>query len=295
VFTGGWDGFKIFDASNLAPVPFAPLPYLGGMSTASLELAVRDVAAMLPYAYVSVTTVELDAALAVRSRTEEGRNGRPGAARGAQARGVLTEPGLFVVDVSNPADPFILSQLSASSNPLGSNVEIRDGMLVELDNAVRFYDLTDPASPRIIGTTPGLLIWTPLVRDFSMSDDFVCIPDAGVPDAGLTLVPMHCSAAVSAPFGEIPAGARIAIWPNPSSSDVTLQFRAPSEANAAIRIYDLAGRVVRTLSAPPQSDAVRRMTWDGRDHAGRAVATGAYFVRAEWERGSASSRVVRIR
>jgi flagellar hook assembly protein FlgD len=44
-------------------------------------------------------------------------------------------------------------------------------------------------------------------------------------------------------------------------------------------VYDVAGRHVRTLVRRTVTVGEHRVTWNGRDDAGRAVASGVYLVR----------------
>jgi hypothetical protein len=70
----------------------------------------------------------------------------------------------------------------------------------------------------------------------------------------------------------------------------------PSVAGAAparVRVYSVAGRLVRELVAPPGGSVTQAaIAWDGRDAAGRAVPPGLYFARAAWGETVASARVV---
>jgi flagellar hook assembly protein FlgD len=44
-------------------------------------------------------------------------------------------------------------------------------------------------------------------------------------------------------------------------------------------VYDVGGRVVRTLASGPRDAGRYRAEWDGRDGTGARVAAGVYFVR----------------
>lgn len=83
--------------------------------------------------------------------------------------------------------------------------------------------------------------------------------------------------------------------PNPFRAGTTLAFSRGESAREAldVRVVDAAGRVVRRL--PPAAGAAGRVGWDGRDDAGRAVASGVYLfvVRAADEVRSVP--VVRLR
>ena len=46
-----------------------------------------------------------------------------------------------------------------------------------------------------------------------------------------------------------------------------------------LRIYDVTGRLVRTLVARELTHGPHSEVWQGRDDAGRPVPSGAYYVR----------------
>ncbi|MBK7703051.1 MAG: VCBS repeat-containing protein [bacterium] len=69
-------------------------------------------------------------------------------------------------------------------------------------------------------------------------------------------------------------------FPNPFNPATTLRYELPRTGRVELRVYDVAGRLVRTLRAGAVEAAGRReAVWDGRDDAGRAAAAGAYVVR----------------
>ena len=62
-------------------------------------------------------------------------------------------------------------------------------------------------------------------------------------------------------------------FPNPFNASVTVPVHAV--AGTTLRIYDAMGRIVRAF--PLQGAG--SVHWNGRDNAGRQVASGAYFYR----------------
>ena len=48
---------------------------------------------------------------------------------------------------------------------------------------------------------------------------------------------------------------------------------------ARVTIYDVAGRLVRTVIDDELPEGDHTATWNGRDHQGQRVAGGTYFVR----------------
>jgi hypothetical protein len=82
---------------------------------------------------------------------------------------------------------------------------------------------------------------------------------------------------------------------NPFSSGVLLQLDLPRAAPVHLFVYDLQGRVVRTLSrAAWLSPGAHRITWDGRQEDGKAARSGVYFVGVEIEGRRVARRVVKV-
>jgi flagellar hook assembly protein FlgD len=71
--------------------------------------------------------------------------------------------------------------------------------------------------------------------------------------------------------------------PNPFNPTTTITFGAPEDATVRLAVYDVAGRLVRTLIDGPVGLGYRSVVWDGRDERGAPVASGVYFCRMEAE------------
>jgi hypothetical protein len=68
--------------------------------------------------------------------------------------------------------------------------------------------------------------------------------------------------------------------PNPFNPMTLIRYDVPeSGGNVTLRIYDVGGRLVRTLVAGHLSPGGKSVTWDGRDDAGGLAASGVYFYR----------------
>jgi hypothetical protein len=70
--------------------------------------------------------------------------------------------------------------------------------------------------------------------------------------------------------------------PNPFNPTTVIRYDVPDEGTQiSLRIYDVTGRLIRTLvdgSVPPGQQSV---TWDGVDGHGNQVSTGIYFYRLQ--------------
>jgi hypothetical protein len=84
-------------------------------------------------------------------------------------------------------------------------------------------------------------------------------------------------------------------WPNPSSGPATLTLRLPAAGHVRVALYDVGGRIVRTLVDRVLDAGAHPLVWDGRDDGGREVAAGLYFARADAGGASRLERVVRVR
>jgi hypothetical protein len=67
--------------------------------------------------------------------------------------------------------------------------------------------------------------------------------------------------------------------PNPFNPSTTLRFSLPADGRVSLRVYDVRGALVRELVDATLARGDHRTTWDGRDAAGRALASGSYFAR----------------
>ncbi len=66
-------------------------------------------------------------------------------------------------------------------------------------------------------------------------------------------------------------------YPNPFNPETTIRFHLHERQKVRLVIYDLAGHRVRTLVDGELVAGEQAMTWDGRDHNGKTVASGVYF------------------
>jgi len=68
-------------------------------------------------------------------------------------------------------------------------------------------------------------------------------------------------------------------YPNPFNSNTTIGFSVPEEGFTELMVYDLLGQPVRSLVREQVRPGQHVARWDGRDGAGRPVASGVYLYR----------------
>jgi hypothetical protein len=84
-------------------------------------------------------------------------------------------------------------------------------------------------------------------------------------------------------------------YPNPFNPEVTLAFELDRARRVSVKVYDVAGRLVRTLVDGHRSAGPHRVVWDGLDSSGRMGASGVYFVRVTSEGWSDSRKIVLLK
>jgi flagellar hook assembly protein FlgD len=63
-----------------------------------------------------------------------------------------------------------------------------------------------------------------------------------------------------------------------------------------VRVYDLSGRLVRTLAdASPRAAGDHEIRFDGRDERGGALSSGRYFVRVDVPGGTDSQSITVVK
>jgi hypothetical protein len=84
--------------------------------------------------------------------------------------------------------------------------------------------------------------------------------------------------------------------PNPFTSGTTIRYSLPAKASVSLRIFDLRGRVVRTIFERVQESGRHEAAWDGMTDTGTRAASGVYLCRlsAARESGSPHSETIKV-
>ncbi len=69
--------------------------------------------------------------------------------------------------------------------------------------------------------------------------------------------------------------------PNPFNPSTTIRYQVGAPGHVDVRVFDVSGRLVRTLVDRSQDAGVYGVRWDGMDDSGRPVASGVYFYRMQ--------------
>jgi hypothetical protein len=83
--------------------------------------------------------------------------------------------------------------------------------------------------------------------------------------------------------------------PNPFSSTTMINYNLARSGTVRIAIYDVSGRLIRTLASESVSAGPGRIQWNGKDDAGRQVASGVYRCRLDTDSGTVVRPIIRLR
>ena len=137
---------------------------------------------------------------------------------------------------------------------------------------------TNPADP--VGSSVMLV---------DVDHDPATMDPVTITDGNMQLHASSCESALTALINSTPeesmsgGGARVAFlaspYPNPGPGARAIRFGLPTSSAVTLRVFDAAGRMVRTLETGVLPAGEFRSSWDLRDDGGSLVPSGVYFVR----------------
>ena len=84
-------------------------------------------------------------------------------------------------------------------------------------------------------------------------------------------------------------------YPNPFNPSTTISYNVDASGMVSLRIYDIMGRLVRSLVDGYRSSgnlAGYSIVWDGKDGQGQQVAAGVYIYSLQTPGGNMTKKMV---
>jgi hypothetical protein len=95
---------------------------------------------------------------------------------------------------------------------------------------------------------------------------------------------------------EIPSAYKLAQnFPNPFNPVTSIQFDMKERGLVTLKIYNVAGQLVRTLVDGMKDAGFYSITWDGKNNRGAKVGSGIYFCKMETKGFSATKKMVALK
>uniref|UniRef100_A0A7C4GAX3 T9SS type A sorting domain-containing protein n=1 Tax=candidate division WOR-3 bacterium TaxID=2052148 RepID=A0A7C4GAX3_UNCW3 len=82
--------------------------------------------------------------------------------------------------------------------------------------------------------------------------------------------------------------------PNPFRSRAAIRYALPRSTQVSLGIYSVSGALVRTLDSGTRAAGWYRVSWDGRDSRGNAVARGIYYCRLKASGFTAAEKLIKL-
>ncbi len=96
--------------------------------------------------------------------------------------------------------------------------------------------------------------------------------------------------------GNLPVAFELsAVKPNPFVANATINYAVPVNAEVTISVYDITGKLVKTLVSGNVQPGYHNVVWDGSDNNGSSVAQGIYLIRMETAGYKATEKVILTR
>lgn len=83
--------------------------------------------------------------------------------------------------------------------------------------------------------------------------------------------------------------------PNPVRESTRIAFTLPNAGPARLAVYDVAGRLVRTLADGGFAAGSQAVSWNGRAESGERLASGVYLVRLTTASGAAMKSLTLVK
>ena len=74
---------------------------------------------------------------------------------------------------------------------------------------------------------------------------------------------------------------QLKIAPNPFSNSTTISFPLTRSEKVSVRIFDMNGRLIKTLVDAQMQAGAHQITWNAKDENGNAVNAGIYFLKVQ--------------
>jgi len=85
------------------------------------------------------------------------------------------------------------------------------------------------------------------------------------------------------------------VAPNPMAAGTGIEFEVPEEMDGSVEVFDLGGRLLRTVARQRFAPGPHRVDWDVTDAGGRRLGAGLYLIRVRIGTLERSQKVVVLR
>jgi hypothetical protein len=188
----------------------------------------------------------------------------------------INRRGLAIIDVTLPTAPVEIQRVSLPNDAVAIKISGSVAYVACTGGGLVLVDISDTANARAIGCLPS----RGSTNDLALSDTHVFLADG---EGGLAVTAKQCVEATPVfDSAALPGSTRLdGVYPNPLNPRTIISFTMVEAGPMSLRVFDLAGRLVRVLEEGVRGSRSHQVVWDGRDDAGRMVASAPYIVRLQ--------------
>jgi hypothetical protein len=84
-------------------------------------------------------------------------------------------------------------------------------------------------------------------------------------------------------------------YPNPFNPETVIEFALPTTGEVSLKIYNVAGQLVRTLVSGTTPAGYHQIRWDGRDANGSDISSGVYFYKIDTKNFSETRKMLLVK
>jgi hypothetical protein len=190
-----------------------------------------------------------------------------------------SEFSICVVAINTPTGPGVVVEPVDSASTTTATYTGTIEICIQYDEA---YVPGDEMDLELLhwATTPPPAHWDTITTSVDTLLNIICGETSTL--SPFILVKPNPAVGVTADPGVPSAYALHQNVPNPFNPTTTIAYDVPPGGGVVtLRVYDVAGRLVRTLVDTHQMAGRKFATWDGRNNSGLTVATGVYFYRMQ--------------
>jgi hypothetical protein len=84
-------------------------------------------------------------------------------------------------------------------------------------------------------------------------------------------------------------------FPNPFNPTTTIEYSIPNSGFVTLEVFDISGRIVRTILSENQYHGKHIAIWDGRNDSGERVSSGTYFYVVKTENSTIARKMIYLK
>ncbi len=84
-------------------------------------------------------------------------------------------------------------------------------------------------------------------------------------------------------------------YPNPFNPSTIISYDIPKAGKVEIRIYDISGKLIRTIVNQSQAAGLHKAHWDGRNEAGKKAASGIFVYTVKFGKICLSKKMILLK